>query len=453
MAEKIELGIVVDTDTRPTRQEFSSLRREVKREAENMGDDWEAAGRKIEDALREAGARDDLIDAARRIGREGPSELEKMQRALRDTADDGRRLGDDLDDVAREISDSFEENALTPDDVLGAEVMAEILSNAAESGAEVARGFKDGFDSEDMETILDGITDTLVSVGTVGGPAGVAAGLAAASLVQLFAGPFLEKSKATAEQFQGTFSDAFSAIVENGAAMGRELAIQASVDSFAQDVDKMNAATEAANQVGIERGVVLRAMAGDTDALNLVTERYATLNEQQAAASQQASEELLNQGSVSAETAEKVNDLNQQLAGQHDILGTVTGSYETNTDALNAASEAASAKAEADAYATQKATEQAAATAAATGQAHDFTVTVDGATRSLRAMPDGKIVEVTDAGTVELTQQEINNIRGTTADITANPIMSSFAAALDAVERTLRPVRVNIVPRHGMEAV
>src|SRR5690606_21111490 len=123
--------------------------------------------------------------------------IEKMQRALRDTGDAGRTLGDDLDDVARDISDSFEENALTPDDVLGAEVMSEILSNAAESGAEIARGLKDGFDSEDLETIVDGITDTIVSVGTVGGPAGVAAGLAAASLVQLFVGPFLEKSKAS----------------------------------------------------------------------------------------------------------------------------------------------------------------------------------------------------------------------------------------------------------------
>ncbi len=433
----LKLGIVVDTDTRPTRQEFSSLRREIKREAENMEGDWEAAGRKIEDALREAGARDDLIDAARRIGREGPTELEKMQRALRDTADAGRTLGDDLDDVAREIGDSFEENALTPDDVLGAEVMAEILSNAAESGAEIARGLKDGFDSEDMETILDGITDTIVSVGTVGGPAGVAAGLAAASLVQMFAGPFLEKSKTTAEQFQGTFSDAFSAIVENGAAMGRELAVQASVDAFAQDLDKMNAATETATMIGVQRGVVLRAMAGDQDALNIVTERFNGLNDEQARLSKLAGEEMLNQGSVSAGTAEKLNGLNQTLQGQHDLLGTVTGSYETNTDALNAASEAASAKAEADAYATRKATEQALATAASTGAAEDFTVSIDGATRKLRAMPDGKVVEVTDEGTAALTQQEINAITGKTVTIQA--VMNDVQAVVDQAFRYLRP--------------
>src|SRR5690606_25629815 len=123
---------------------FALLRREIKREADSMEGDWQAAGEKIEQALRDAGARDDLIDAARRIGREGPSELEKMQRALRNTGDDARALGDDVDDAARGISDAIEDAALTPDDLINAEVVGEIIQNFNEAGAEVARGFKDG---------------------------------------------------------------------------------------------------------------------------------------------------------------------------------------------------------------------------------------------------------------------------------------------------------------------
>lgn len=437
MAEKIELGIVVDTDTRATRQEFSALRRDIKREAEGMGDDWEAAAGKIEDALREAGARDDLIDAARRIGREGPSEIEKMQRALRDTGDSARSMADVVDDAARDVSDAFEENALTADDVFGAELKAEIVQNAAESGAEIARGLKDGFDSEDVETIVDGISDTVVAVGTLGGPIGTAAGLATASAMNLLVGPAIEQAKADAEQYQNTFTDAFQNIVEAGTAMGRELSISTSVDAFAQDADKMTAATEAANQTGIDRGIVLRAMAGDQDALNLVTERYNELNDQQAAAAKKAGEEMLAQGHVSEDTAKKVNDLNQQLQGQEGILGTVTGSYETNTDALNAATEAATAKAEADAYATQKATEHAVATAKSTGTAQDFTVAIDGAERKLRAMPDGKVVEVTDEGTADLTQQEINAITGKT--VTVKAVMDNVQAVVDEAFRYLRP--------------
>ncbi|ARU53520.1 hypothetical protein CBR64_20910 [Cellulosimicrobium cellulans] len=131
-----------------------------------MEGDWKPRGRRSRRPAR-GWRRDDLIDAARRIGREGPSEIEKMQRALRDTGDAGRTLGDELDDTARQISDSFEENAITPDDLIKAEVIGEVVQNFNEAGAEVARGFKDGFSSEDAETILDGVTDTVVAVGAV----------------------------------------------------------------------------------------------------------------------------------------------------------------------------------------------------------------------------------------------------------------------------------------------
>ena len=384
-------------------------------------DDVADAARDAERGLKDT--RDGADDTARVLDRD-------LTRALRDVKDEAKKS-------AREIKDSFEENALTAEDVFKADLKAELVSNMAESGAEVARGFKDGFDSEDTETILDGLTDTMVAVGTLGGPVGTAAGLAGAGLVQAFAGPFLQDAEEKAAQFEATFSTAFQNIVTEGAAMGCELSIQASVDEFVQDTDKMNAATDTANQLGITRGVVLRAMAGDQDALNVVTERSTALNDEQARLSKLAGEEMLNQGRVSDETAEKLNDLNQQLQGQHDLLGAVNGSYETNTDALNAASEAASAKAEADAYATRKATEQALATAASTGAAQDFTVSIDGATRKLRAMPDGKVVEVTDGGTADLTQQEINAISGKTVTIQA--VMNDVQAVVDQAFRYLRP--------------
>ena len=430
MAESIQLGITVDTDTRATRQEFSALRREVKREADAMGGDWEAAAERVEDALREAGARDDLIDAARRIGSEGPTEIEKMRTALRDTGDEARTLGDDIDDAAQGIRDSFEENALTADDVFGAELKAELVANMVETGSEVIRGFKDGFDSEDASTILDGLTDTLVSAGAIGGPLGAAAALAGGAAIQAFAGPFLEDAEKTAEQAEETFSAAFSNIVENGAEMGRELTIAASVAEFAQDADRMNTVTETANKLGVERGIVLRAMAGDQDALNVLTERHADLQQQQADAAQFASDQMLANGSVTEETADMVNDLNQQLAGSDELLGKVTGSYETNTDALNAASDAASAKAEADAWATEKATQHAQALAKSTGQAQDFTVTINGATETLRAMPNGKVVKVTDSGTAKLTQQEINAIHGGEATVRVRADTSEAQEAL-----------------------
>lgn len=452
MADEMKLGIVVDTDTRATRAEFSALRREIKREAENMEGDWEAAGRKIEDALREAGARDDLIDAAKRIGREGPSEVEKMQRALRDVDDTARSTADAVDDAARDISESFEDNSLTADDVFGAELKAEVVQNAAEAGAEVARGLKDGFDSEDVETIVDGISDTIVAVGTLGGPIGTAGGLAAASAMNLMVGPAIEQAKKDAEQYQSTFTDAFSNIVEAGAEMGRELAISNSTNEFSQDAEKMAAANEAAAQTGLRVGVVLRAMAGDTDALNLLNERAASITDDLAQKQADLAAQQFKTTEEQVAAGQAITELGADMSELDSAVGKVTGTYETNTDALNAATEAAAAKADADAYATQKATEQALATAKSTGEAEIFTAVIDGATRKLAAMPDGKVVEVTDDGTVTATQVAIDNIKGKTVEVPLVPVyqQDQFQRMYDMAIRGITPKGVDVWAQLGV---
>ncbi|WP_353708984.1 hypothetical protein ABRQ22_06685 [Cellulosimicrobium sp. ES-005] len=443
----LKLGIIVDTDTRATKQEFSSLRREIKREADAMGGDWEAAAQTVEDALRDAGARDDLIDAARRIGREGPSEIEKLQRALRDVGDDARTTSDDvdaaargisdsLDDAARSVADSFEENALTADDVFGAELKAEIVSNAAESGAEVARGLKDGFDSEDVETIVDGISDTIVSVGTLGGPIGTAGGLAAATAMNLMVGPAIEEAKARAEEFQNSFTDAFQNIATAGAEMGRELAITSIAGEFAEDAQKMADATKVANALGVERGAVLRAMAGDQKALTEVTEAHTAATEEAVEVWDREAQQIQDYGLATEETAAKADEWREKARGLGDAIGNVTSAYENNTDALGAATEAAEAKAEVDAIANQRLTDQARALAESTGKAQEFEVTIDGATRTLAAMPDGKVIDVEAEG-VELTQAEIDRIRGKDVSVRAqatntdwtNQVLNSVATS------------------------
>lgn len=408
----MRLGIEVDTDTRATRQEFTALRRDIKAEADAMGGDWEAAAAKVEQALEEAGARTDLIDAARKIGQDGPTEIERMRSALRDTGDEARTLGDAVDDAARQISESFESNAITAEDVLGAEVRAEILSNAAEAGAEITRGLKDGFSAEDVETIVDGITDTIVSIGAVGGPAGIAAGLAGASLVQLLVGPFITKSTEAAEQFEETFSTAFDNVLEHGREVGRELTISAAVDEFVKDTDKLNEATESANQLGVERGVVLRAMAGDQDALNYVTEKSA----EKVADATKAQEDAMAAADGSAESSQALSDAQTNLLNvQADVDGAtrnVTDAYNTNSDALAAATEASEAKGDADAWAANKAIENAHAMAESTGKAQELEVTIKGVTREIKVMPDGKTIDVTDDGSAKKTQGRIDGIDG-----------------------------------------
>lgn len=273
----MKLGIEVDTDTRATRREFSDLRREVKREADGMGGDWEAAAAKVEDALREAGARDDLVDAARRIGEQGPTEIEKMRAALRELGDTGRQAGDDVQDGLDGIKRAVEDNAIDADDLYRAEIKAELVSNFSEAGAEVVRGFKDGFDSEDIGTITDAITDTLVAVGAVGGPAGIAGALIVSTLIQSFVG----KWQASKESVEAIGTEVRDVLVENSTgafdrlpAEAREAFQKVRAEALLTEygVDKI---TGAAERLGVTAEDVLAAMAGDTEATRAVSEAYA----------------------------------------------------------------------------------------------------------------------------------------------------------------------------------
>lgn len=272
----MKLGIEVDTDTRATRREFSDLRREVKREADGMGGDWEAAAAKVEDALREAGARDDLVDAARRIGEQGPTEIEKMRSALRELGDTGRQAGDDVQDGLDGIKRAVEDNAIDADDLYRAEVKAELVSNFSEAGAEVVRGFKDGFDSEDIGTITDAITDTLVAVGAVGGPAGIAGALIVSTLIQSFVGKWQESK----ESVEAIGTEVRDVLVENSTgafdqlpAEAREAFQKVRAEALLTEygVDKI---TGAAERLGVTAEDVLAAMAGDTEATRAVSEAY-----------------------------------------------------------------------------------------------------------------------------------------------------------------------------------
>lgn len=384
-------------------------------------DDVADAARDAERGLKDA--RDGADNTARVLDRD-------LTQALDRTADAGR-------DAARDIKESFKENALTAEDVFAADVKAEILSNAAESGAEVIRGFKDGVQGEDLETIVDGITDTFVSVGMVGGPVGLAAGAAAGSVVQMFAGPLIADAEAKAEEFQETFTDAFQNIATAGADMGRELAITSIAGEFAQDTQKMADATKVANALGVERGAVLRAMAGDQKALTEVTEAHNRATEEAVAVWDREAQQIQDLGLATEETAAKAEDWREKARGLGDAIGNVNSAYENNTDALNAATEAASAKAEVDAIANQRITDQAVALANSTGAAQRFEVTIDGATRTLEAMPGGKVIDVTDGGSAELTQQQINAIHGKAVTIEA--VMGDIQAVVDQAFRYLRP--------------
>lgn len=417
--------------------------------AEALRDVGDAGKDGARDAVR---GLDDVADAAKTTAREGGDLDRDLTKALENVKTQAKDTGKAVEDSARGMKDAFEGNEITAQDIFKENLKAELVSNMAEAGAEVVRGFKDGFDGEDMETVVDGITDTMVSVGTLGGPVGVAAGLAGGAVVQMFAGPLIAGAQEKAAQFEATFSTAFSNIVESGANLGRELSITSSVEEFAQDTQKMADATTTANALGIERGVVLRAMAGDIDALNIVEGKNTTLLQEQADLRARVAQEMTDHVTVTDETAAAMEAMDAKTRGLAGAVDSVTGSYATNTDALNAATEAASAKAEADNYAAEKALANASAMATSTGAAQNLEVKIDGVTRAFQVMPDGKVVEVSADG-VERTQADIDGISGGYVTVTGTADGGQFQRAVNAAARSVTPPSITINGRIGMKAV
>jgi hypothetical protein len=426
VAETIKLGVEVDTDTRATRQEFAALRREVKREAEGMGDDWEAAAQKVEDSLREAGARDDLIDAARRIGDQGPSEIEKMQRALRD-------LGDTSKDAAGKVKDSAQdaENAL--DDVARA---------ADDAGDKIGKGLDDGFDkaregareagdelkgtaseaaaswSGEFDDIGDVVQEGLVGgLGAIGGPVGVAAGI----LGGVAAGSLITEYTEGVEQLEELTTEIFEAIAEDGAtsfASMSESAKTAFIETRAEALLTEHGVKDiasAAEALGVTSATALAAMAGDTEATTQVTEAY---NEQV---------RLLHEqwgygGDAVSGQIRKLDDDTRLLEREIGSLATATQEADARTDLLGDAMDEVARK-----------------TGTARTRADDYADAI----RDIPSKKDTKVA-VSDDGTVRSTQRRIDGIDDTGASVNVTADTSSAERSIAALRNRVGSIRIPV---------
>jgi hypothetical protein len=429
-SSEIRQTIVVDTDTRATRQEYGQLRREIKREADGMAGDWEAAAAKIESSLRDAGARDDLIDAARRIGTQGPTEIEKMQRALRELDDTAR-------DVAGDVKRAFGDNSLSGNDLFDANFKAEVQASARETGGEILGQISSGLADGTLDTagLAQALSEGAVEIGAeIGG--GIGGAIAAGGLI---ASAIIGQVNATKEAVQQTVSDLFDSILEQGSAAAVQGQILANIRELTEDQAKLNYSTELAKTLNADLGTVLRARAGDEAALAEVTAAYD--------AAQRSNTEAMEEGSIAATDGAKANE------DLRNALEDVTNDYDTERQGIDAAKAATDAYTEATNATAEAQLVAASRLAASSGQAQTFTAVIDGATRSLQVMPDGKVIDVTDQGSVQLTQEAINGITGKEVPLTATMALSQAQGVVDSIARMLRPPTVTVRYSTGQKAV
>ncbi|WP_419707664.1 hypothetical protein [Promicromonospora sp. NFX87] len=426
MGAKIEQSLKdMEAKARPTNTEFKALARSLDDLAKASGKSKTEALDDLKAAAENAGQAIDqgVLEALHRIASQGESNVQQTVNALKELRDEAKRV-DDTDPEIKVEADT--DTALTKVQDLGNEIKASL----GETMGELAGTFaENGFNMEDA---FDGVLEVSSETASlIPGPWSLAAQAVIVGLAGLVGESkktqeeIAAEAEEKAQRYESAYKTAFENITTAGVAMGEELTINSNVNAILQDSEKLAEATKVANDLGVDRGNVLRALAGDEAAyqgvlsagngvLDSTNERYDEL-----------ANKMLFQGGLTKAEQREYDELLDAREAARNALDETTDSYGTNSDSINAATDAMKAKNEQDKISADRQIDVAKGLARSSGEAQNFEVTIDGATHALKVMPNGKVIDVSDEGTSRLTQREINRIDGKNVSIGVNADTSS----------------------------
>lgn len=220
-----------------------ALASDVRRFLKGTGDAEDALGR-VSDSLDET-------------ARDGAKAGDKLERTFRDIAKDAKTAGGDIADETRKgfrkAEDSADQFKRSAGDATG-----EFKQEAKQNFSEVTSSFQG-----DMTSAVDVVQGTLGGLASTDLPGvGIAAGLAGAAVGAIFTG-----LNADAEATRQRINDLTEAMIEANSKVVQESVIQDNLKKIATNADDAAISQKnlylAAEQTGIEVGVLARAYAGD----------------------------------------------------------------------------------------------------------------------------------------------------------------------------------------------
>lgn len=231
----------------------------------------------------ESGVIEPLEDAQKELLELGKSRgPEQLERAMKDAQKETKDLKSETERTARAIEqeyrDSYRKMKRDSDDAFdkASEGAEEFKDEAQQSIKETAASFSDVTDAVDL------VQEVAANAFSGFGPAGVAAGAAAAIGIGAAVSGFEAVSEAEqasrerASEWAQAFVDAGSTIVSSTISVAKQTEI-------ATDPEKYKTATENAKNWGVDVSVAIAAMAGETWALNAANDAL-TKSEKDAAA-------------------------------------------------------------------------------------------------------------------------------------------------------------------------
>lgn len=270
---------------------------DVADESKRSGNTVDSFAKKVVDAARQAGKSDDDIrqalrsygvnakDAERAIGRIGDE--------FKDTGRDGKRSLDDLEDGLRDVQRQSERTERSIDDIgsvghkgfgkmgeAAQEVTQEVGQNLGEAVSSI-RGNLGDLAQVGQDT-LGGLAATLAGAG----PAGIvgAAALAAAAIGLGGLAGEQQKLNAQVQHMKQYYADAWKSAVEGG----RDYLDLSTVIAEANDIQfnpdrasEYKQIQDDAKKLSLDTNTLVKAAAGDQDALNAVLSRTSALYDEQ----------------------------------------------------------------------------------------------------------------------------------------------------------------------------
>lgn len=230
----------------------------------------------VEEALDDVA---DALDDMSRDTKRGADQAERAVDDLADTFDDARkaakRLGDETDDVG-----SRGAKGLGKAREAASEVTQEVGQNLGEAVSSI-RGDLTDLGQVGQDT-LGGLASTLAGAGPAGivGAAALAAGAVGLGAVTAE----IEAQNERVQKLKDYFADAWREAVEGGRDYIDTATVIGEMNSIIFDTDRADEykrIQEDSNRLGIDKNVLLKAAAGDQDALNVVTDRTSKLVEEQ----------------------------------------------------------------------------------------------------------------------------------------------------------------------------
>lgn len=256
--------------------ELDDVAREAQSTGRDMSDAFTRAARDGQDAGRDIS--DAFDDTGRDVSRSidtaadgSESAVDRISRSFRDLVTDARAAGRD---ISRSISDGVDDASRRTR--AGADDMKDSLREVGDSARETSGEMATSFDGS-VDGLVDGFSEVAAEAGFAFGPAGGIIGLVAAAAAAKGWADLSAAAEATKERV----ASAFQAMVDSG----KDFLTATDVNARAQQIyteatEELTRAEEIAAETGLSRGVAVRALAGDVDALTAVERALADVESQ-----------------------------------------------------------------------------------------------------------------------------------------------------------------------------